>query len=695
MPKRPAKSTGDIKPLTALWEETEGSASPLGATWLPDSQSFNFALYSKNASEVTLLAYGPDDFIHPVFTYSFDPLRNKTSRIWHARISKAALQGAQYYAYSVNGPSSLDESPEQGFFNPAKVLLDPYAHQVFFPPDFSRTAACGAGSNVGRAPLGVLLEGQESYAWGNETRPRHDHDLVIYEMHVGGFTRNPNSGLAPGRRGTFLGVIEKIPYLKELGITAVELMPVQQFDASEPNYWGYMTLNFFLPHAAYATGQKPGQPITEFKQMVKALHEADIEVIMDVVYNHTTEGNENGPCFSFRGIDNDTYYMTGPFPDAPYADFTGTGNTLNCSRQAVQRLITDSLRYWVEEMHVDGFRFDLASVFSRNSNGSVNFDDPPIIDEIALEPNLYNIRLIAEPWEGGAQGNYELGNEPTQRSFPGIYWRQWNDQFRMQTRQFLKGDGGLVAEILTRVYGSSDFFPDELPFSYRAYQSLNYISSHDGPTLYDLTAYSREDQQSWNCGWEGDAGAAPAVLALRKQQVKNFITLLLLSNGTPMFRAGDEFLQTQLGDANPYNIDSFLTWLDWNRLKVNEDVFRFFSKMVAFRKSHPSLCRSTFWGEDVAWYGVGAQTDISPDSHSFAFCLKGGSLNDLDLYMMVNAWWNPLNFQIQQGKAGDWKKVVDTGAPSPMDLLDLSVAPALISLNCQVQPRSVVVLASC
>ncbi len=693
MTKRPGKSAGIMNPITALWEESEGSASPLGATWIPASQAYNFALYSKNASEVTLLAYGPSDFTNPVYTYSFDPLRNKTSRIWHARIPKGALQGAQYYAYSVNGPA--DDASEYSFFNPDKVLLDPYARQVFFPPDFFRGAACGPVSNAGQAPLGVLLEGQEVFAWGNEPRPRHDHDLVIYETHVGGFTRNPNSGLPTGRRGTFLGVMDKIPYLKELGVTAVELMPVQQFDATEPNYWGYMTLNFFSPHAAYATGQKAGQAITEFKQMVKALHKADIEVFMDVVYNHTTEGNENGPCFSFRGIDNDTYYMTTPFPDAPYADFTGTGNTLNCSNQAVQRLITDSLRYWVEEMHVDGFRFDLASVFSRSSNGSVNFDDPPIIDEIALEPNLYNVRLIAEPWEGGAQGNYELGNEPTQRSFPGIYWRQWNDQFRRKTRQFVKGDGGLVAEILTRVYGSSDFFPDVLPFSYRAYQSLNYLSSHDGPTLYDLTAYNRDDQQSWNCGWEGDAGAPQAVLALRKQQVKNFLALLLLSNGTPMFRAGDEFLQTQLGNANPYNIDDFTTWLDWSRLNANEDIFRFFSKMVAFRKAHPSIGRSSFWREDVAWCGVGGQTDISPDSHSFAFRLKGGSLNDLDIYVMVNAWWNPLIFQIQQGNGGDWKKVIDTGAASPMDIVDPGVVKPLITPNCQVQPRSVVVLVSC
>jgi isoamylase len=674
------------------WEDLEGSPTPLGATWIPESNSFNFALYSKNAFEITLLAYGPHDFKKPVFTYRFNYLKNKTGRVWHARIPESELKGAVYYAYCVNGPAFSGGRFERHYFNPGKILLDPYARQVFFPPAYSRVAAIGNQENAGRAPLGVLLKDGRYFDWGSDPRPRHDHDLVIYEMHVGGFTRNPNSKVPTGRRGTFLGVINKIPYLKELGVTAVELMPVQQFDPTEPNYWGYMTLNFFSPHAAYATSQEPGEPIRQFQKMVKALHEADIEVILDVVYNHTSEGNETGPCFSFKGIDNSTYYMASEDEAHPYADYTGTGNTFHCANQAVQQLILDSLRYWIEEMHVDGFRFDLASVFTRNTDGSINFDDPPIFQEINLEPAFHNVRLIAEPWEGGAQSNYELGISPSHRSFPGNCWRQWNDRYRIEMKRFVKGDEGLVPSIMTRLYGSDDFFPDTLSQSYRAYQSLNYISSHDGLTLFDLTAYTKEGEQSWNCGWEGVARTPKSVMELRKRQVKNFICLLMLSNGTPMFRAGDEFLQTQWGLSNPYQINSPKTWLDWSRLKEHGDIYRFFQKMNGFRKSHPHVGRSIFWRDDVSWFGAGTTPDLNWESHSLAVHLKGRSGSEKDLYFMINSYWMPLRFHIQKAQAKDWRKVVDTAAESPGDFAEGSAAARLKSLDFTVGPRSVVVL---
>jgi len=555
------------------------------------------------------------------------------------------------------------------------------------------------------------------FEWGDEERPRHDGDLIIYEMHVRAFTMNQNSGVESAQRGTFGGIIKKIPYLQQLGITAVELMPVFEYDDTEPNYWGYMPLNFFSPHHRYATAHRDCKEIREFREMVKALHKAGIEVILDVVYNHTGEGNEAGPIFSFKGIDNSTYYMASDDPNHPYADFTGTGNTLHCANRAVRQLIVDSLRYWAREMHVDGFRFDLASVFSRNAVGSINLDNPPIFGDIANDANLAQVRMIAEPWEGNSQyPNYELGNTQVetaastccpacqnspcecpkaivalQRGFPGIGWCQWNDKFRTTVRRFVKGEPGMVSDLMTRMYGSSDVFPDSLREAYRPWQSLNYVSSHDGLTLYDLVAYNSSD--TWNCGdQDGEQGVSAEVMKLRERQVKNFCCLLLISNGTPMFRAGDEFLQTQRGNANPYNIDSPTTWLDWSRLETHRDIFRFFQNMIAFRKSHPSLGRSVFWRDDVKWYGTGPAVDLSYDSHSLAYCLHGTSENDDDLYVMINAYWQPLSITVQEGRPEEWKRVVDTYLEGPDDFVEPAAAPPLSNLTYSVQPRTIVVL---
>lgn len=695
------------------WASEEGTPTPLGATWIGAERAYNFALYSQHAERVTLLLYESKDLQNPVFSYTFDRFKNKTGPVWHARVHKDQLAQARFYAYAVEGPSTGEPFFCNGF-RPEKILLDPYAKEMFFPPSYDRAAAIAPGSNAGKAPLGVLCHHKMAFDWGDDRHPLHDGDLVVYEMHVRGFTMNPNSGVSQKHRGTYSGIIEKIPYLRELGITAVELMPVFAFDHREPNYWGYMPLNFFAPQQLYASNPGACDAINEFREMVKELHNAGIEVILDVVYNHTGEGNELGPTFSFKGIDNSTYYLQAEDSNHPYADYTGTGNTLACPNRAVRQLIVDSLRYWVREMHVDGFRFDLASVFSRNKNGSINFDDPPIFGNIAADPDLSHVRLIAEPWEGNpAYPNYELGdfwtapnggdprcNMPAcccpasttalHRSFPGIGWRQWNDRFRTSIRHFVKSDPGFVSDLMTRMYGSSDAFPDSLPEAYRPYQSLNYIASHDGLTLYDLVSYN--SPESWNCGdRDGEDGVTANVMKLRKRQVKNLLCLLMLSNGTPMFRAGDEFLQTQIGDLNPYNIDSPKTWLDWGRLKVHGDVFRFFQKMIAFRKQHPTIARPEFWREDVKWYGTGKDVDWSEESHSLAYCLHGQAVNDNDLYVMINAYWEPLTFTIQEGAPADWKRIVDTYADSPDDFKDTTVTP-LTSLEYTVQPRSIVAL---
>jgi glycogen operon protein len=599
-----------------------------------------------------------------------------------------------YYAYRVDGA----HDPAQGYrFDPEKILLDPFAKTVFFPEAFDRNAARSPGSNAGQGPLGLVRLTQRESTRTSDARPSHTGDTIMYELHVKGFTMRANSGVSADKRGTFAGLVEKIPYLTELGITAVELLPVYQYDPQDGNYWGYMPLNFFSPHEGYAASHIPGEQIEEFRAMVRAFHAADIEVILDVCYNHTAEGDQNGPCYSFRGIDNTTYYLLQDDWQW-YRNDTGTGNMLHCANRYVRKMIIESLRYWATEMGVDGFRFDLASIFTRNDDGSVNLDDPPIIGEISAHPDLAGLRLIAEAWD---LASYQLG-----RSFPGVTWLQWNGQFRDDVRSFVKGDGGKVERLMTRLYGSDDLFPDQLAEAYHAYQSVNYVTSHDGFCLYDLVSYHAKHNEanghgnqdgvdqnfSWNCGWEGDVGAPNEVLALRKQQIKNFCCLLLLSNGTPMFCAGDEFMHSQGGNNNPYNQDNETTWLDWDRLRQHEDIFRFFKLMIAFRKRHPSLARSRFWREDVRWYGVGAEPDRAYDSHSLAFFLSGVSQRDDDLYVMINAYWEPLPFVIQEGRPDEWRRVVDTSLASPADILDPGNGHPLTSRSYDVRPRSVVVL---
>jgi isoamylase len=673
-----------IQPVTrpSTWAATHGMPTPLGVSRVAAQNAYNFAIYSKNATKVSVLLYSATDLTTPIVKRDFDQINNRTGRVWHTRIADTDVNKASYYAYSIDGPLPTGKPHEWHAFKAAKILLDPYATAVYFPPAYDRAAALGSGSNVAKAPLGVLPKAATEFDWTGDIHPQHESDLVIYEMHLRGFTRNPNSGVDADKAGTYLGVIDKIPHLKELGVTAVELMPIYEFDDTEPNAWGYQPINFFSPHSHYAS--RDGKQIDEFRQMVKALHAAGIEVLLDVVYNHTGEGNENGPTFSFKGIDNSTYYMDSPDPNNPYpyVDYTGTGNTLHTANAAVRQLVVESLRYWARDMHVDGFRFDLAAVFTHNDDGSMNFDDPAVFGDIATDPDLSGRRMIAEPWDVSSTG-YVLG-----RKFPGSAWRQWNDQFRNTLRHFVKSDSGFVPDLMTRLYGSADVFPDTLPDVCHPYQSLNYVVSHDGPTLYDLVAYNSSD--GWNCGQEGEMGVSPAVMQLRKQQVKNFCTLLMLANGTPMIRMGDEILQTQNGQWNPYNVDDPSTWMDWDRQASHSDVFRFFSKMIAFRKAHPSLARDTFWHDDVKWYGVSNSVDLSADSHTLAYCLHGASQNDDDVYVMINAYWEPLTFTVQEGLPEQWTRVADTSLASPQDIVDAGTS--IPSLFYTVAPRSVVVL---
>lgn len=680
-----------------VWEQVEGSPFPLGASWLADQSSLNFSLYSRHATAVRLLLYAHDDLVHPIIEVALDYLKNKSGPIWHCRVPWVQSDRLSYYAYRVDGPA-----PQAGYdfhaFDFEKILLDPLAKGVFFPEAFSREAACRPGSNAGRAPLGIVPIYTCPFDWEEDRGPRHGSDLIIYELHVRGFTMHPNSGVPDEHRGTFQGVIDRIPYLVDLGITAVELMPIFQFDPGEGDYWGYMPLSFFAPHHAYATDPAHCNQHDEFRRMVKAMHVANIEVILDVVYNHTCEGDHLGPTYSWKGIDSSTaYIMTGNLK-SPYANYSGTGNTLHTANRAIRRMIVDSLRFWGKHMHIDGFRFDLASVFTRNSNGSINLDDPPIISEIGTNADLSDNRLIAEPWDAG--GEFQLGQK-----FPGQRWMQWNAHYRDTLQQFVRGDAGMVADLMTRLYGSSDLFPDDLVNALQPSLSINYVTSHDGSTLYDLVTYNKKrnwangennrdgsHEYRWNSGWEGDDNVPPDVISLRKRQARNFVTLLMLSNGTPMFRMGDEFLQTQGGNNNPYNQDNETSWLNWDRLKAHADIHRFVRRIIAFRKSHPSISRSRFWREDVRWYGIGHQVDMSHNSRQLAYCLHGKSQNDADIYVMINASPDRVDFGIQEGTVGDWRLAVDTSFDSAGDD---EVGTPIESSTYTVSGRSVVVLVKC
>ncbi|MBX3463973.1 MAG: glycogen-debranching protein [Planctomycetes bacterium] len=675
---------GPISPVRA------GRPWPLGVERVEAEQALNFALFSRHATGVTLLCYTERDPVRPVFELALQFPAHKTGSIWHCRVPEAALRGATLYAWRVDGPA---EAQDGNRFDRRKVLLDPFAPAVFFPPGFDRAACAADGPTDGKAPLG-RLPSQAPALPPLPKGPRYTcRDAIVYELHVKGLTANPNSGVAPERRGTFAGLIDKIPYLCDLGVTVVELLPVHQFDPQEGNYWGYMTLHFFSPHQQYARTDA----FSEFRAMVDAFHRAGIEVWLDVVYNHTAEGGADGPTYSFRGIDNQSYYLLAK-DGSGYVNDTGCGNTVRTGHPAGRVLVLESLRFWAGTMGIDGFRFDLASIFSRAADGTMGVHEASLVAEIGLLARLFEVRLVAEAWDISA---YQLG-----QAFPGMAWLQWNGRFRDDVRSFVRGGGGKVADLMQRVYGSDDLFPDTMLETRRPHQSVNFVTAHDGFCLYDLVAYDRkhneanghdnrdgtDDNRSWNCGHEGDDGAPDGVLALRRQQAKNFAALLLLSNGIPMLVAGDEFLHTQRGNNNPYNQDNETTWLDWERLERNRDVFRFFKTMIAFRKAHPSIGRPVFWRDSVHWFGSDGPVDLGPESRHLAWFLDGASVGDDDLYVMVNGHGEDRAFTVQQGAAPDWRRVVDTALPSPLDICEPGAEPPLESTAYRVGAHSVVVL---
>ena len=696
----------------------KGSHFPLGATLVPGG--VNFAIYSKHATEVFLLLFDkpdgePTDIIQ---------LRNRDRFVWHGLVE--GLRAGQLYGYKVRG----EYRPEWGFrFNDAKLILDPYAKAVtgkFRNVDnllLAYDAQPGAGErlpdtrdNTTIVPKGIVVD--DAFDWqGSHAPDLALEQLVIYEVHVRGFTAHPSSGVR--NPGTYLGFIEKIPHLSRLGINAVELLPVHEYYVDDfliqkglTNYWGYNSIGFFAPEFSYGTARMPGCQVTEFKTLVRELHKAGIKVILDVVYNHTGEGNEMGPSLCFRGLDNVSYYsLTGP-ADAPrryYMNYTGCGNNLNFDSPAVIRLVTDSLRYWVEVMHVDGFRFDLASVLGRGEQGGHFQSSASFFDVVSQDPVLNRAILIAEPWD---IGTYQVGNFP-------VDWSEWNGKFRDTMRRFGKGDSGQLADAGWRLTGSADLYGED---GRSAYNSINFITCHDGFTLHDLVSYNHKhneangennqdgsnDNNSWNCGVEGDTDD-PAVLALRKQLMKNYACYLLFASGTPMILGGDEFARSQRGNNNAYCQDNEISWFDWTAVARNSDIFEFFRKTIAFTRRFPVLQqRKFFLGADLDDDQVADLTWFAPDlghprwndAGMQTLCYQldasedGSRLGVSRLFFILNAHFDPQWVKLPPLESGRaWHRAIDTSLPTGEDFAESGRETLLDPADHYIaNPRSTVVL---
>ena len=679
-----------------LPEVLPGQSFPLGATVRHDG--VNFCIFSENCTAIELLLFDGPGESWPSRIIPLDPNHNRTFYYWHVFVP--GIGAGQHYGYRVYGPFD----PARGHrFDGSKVLLDPYARAVGLGPNYSREAAIQRGDNCPHAMRSIVVD-PEGYDWeGDIPLERPYSGSVIYELHVGGFTRHPSSGVALEKRGTYAGLVEKIPYLKSLGITAVELQPVQQFDEQDvpaplKNYWGYNPVAFFAPHAGYASRRDPLAPVDEFRDMVKAFHRAGIEVILDVVFNHTAEGDERGPTLSFRGLENQCYYILGQNP-ARYANYSGCGNTLNGNMSIVRRMIVDCLRYWVDVMHVDGFRFDLASVLARDEWGQPH-KSPPILWDIDSDPVLAGAKIIAEAWD--ADGLYQVG------TFVGHRWAEWNGPFRDDVRRFVKGDSQMVPLLAARLTGSPDLYPQE---DREPNRSINFITCHDGFTLNDLVSYNRKHNLangqanrdgtdtnfSWNCGVEGPTGD-PTVERLRLRQIKNFLTILLVSQGTPMLLMGDEVRRTQHGNNNAYCQDNELSWFDWTALEPQAGLLRFVSGLVHFVQSREIFREERFWSKNgkqahISWHGVRlGQPDWGDNSHSLAFSLRHPGGND-QLHIMLNAYWEPLLFELPPLPAEScWYRIVDTALPSPHDFCPPAEAPLVAQDGYPVVARSAVIL---
>jgi isoamylase len=710
--------TGDniIKPgvsmkkvsLSPKWtfDVTSGSPLPLGAIITPEG--INFAVFSRHAENLWLVLFNPSG--SRIGEIEMDPVHNKTGDIWHLMLKtrKHQLQ----YCFRANGP--YDPKGKGHFFNDSVLLLDPYARALAGGEKWNASDKNQAGFKRN------CLVVKDYFDWEDD-RPLMIpmQDSIIYEMHVRGFTRHPSSKVK--YPGTFAGIVEKIPYLQELGVTAIELMPVTEFNENENtrinpatgqgllNYWGYSPISFCAPKASYAAENKNGNQVREFKEMVKALHKSGIEIILDVVFNHTAEGGSDGPFLSFRGLDNSIYYLLDP-ETREYLNFSGCGNTLNCNHPIVRQHIIKCLHFWVIEMHVDGFRFDLASILGRDQNGEV-LSNPPMVEMIAEDPILSHTKIIAEAWD--AAGLYQVGSFSTSGR-----WAEWNGKFRDDVRAFMCGYPGKVPSLATRIAGSSDLFQKSLR---RPYNSINFVTSHDGFTLWDQVSYNSKhnlengenDQDgsdyniSWNTGHEGESNDV-AINLLRTRRIRSLMVILMMSQGVPMVLAGDEFGRTQNGNNNAYCHDSPLSWIDWTLKEENKDIFRFFRFIIALRKKHPVFRRSDFFPDQpyelhhpIKWQSNRPDTeDWSESSKSLAFLLDGHGVEgnpDNDFFVILNGNTSKAESFTAPNprKNRRWRKIIDTAAPPPMDILEDSKGTLLPSnQDIVVEPMGALVLIS-
>lgn len=655
--------------MSSQYHVHKGSAAPLGAS--RKGALTNFSLFSQHATSVTLCLFSPDA-AHPFLSINLDPKSNRSADIWHIAIE--GLPERILYAYKVDGPSD----PAKGLiYDKKRFVSDPYAKGLGSSHVWSDSFA----HEEIYEPKGKLIS-SSNFDWQGISPPNiPQENLIIYEMHVRGFTQHKSSNTK--YPGTFLGIIEKIPYLKSLGINAIELLPIFEFNECENklknpktqkrlhNFWGYSTVNFFCPMNRFAASNEWQASIDEFKTLVRELHRNQIEVILDVVYNHTAEGGKTGPYLSFKGIDNSVYYLLGP--DGDYLNFSGTGNTFNCNHPVVRRLIVDSLKYWVKEMHVDGFRFDLASVLTRGLDGTP-LSDPPLIDEILSEPGLANTKWIAEAWD--AAGLYQVGSFPGQGE-----WYEWNGKYRDVVRRFIKGTDGQAGAFASAICGSQDLYgSDRGP-----YHSINFVTAHDGYSLKDLVSYQDKhnegnaeenrdganDNESWNCGVEGETQNRK-ILHLREVQMKNFLLTLFFSIGTPMILMGDEYGHTRKGNNNPYCQDNELNWFLWDELQKNQSLHQFCRSLIHFRTKYSHFfCRKQFLtSSDIIWHGHKANTPSWDHGSRFiAYTLidpKGH-----DLYIAFNAHYEEAHIELPQRKdKKHWYKMIDTSLPAPQHFVE-------------------------
>lgn len=648
---------------------------PYGA--IPNEEGVQFLVFSRNATRLDLLLYDHVEDPEPSRVVPFDPESDRWGDVWGVFV--AGLKPGQLYHFRADGPFEPDKGHR---FDPNCRLIDPYAKAL-------AGTYLDNSDGVTRPPKCVVID--DAFDWSGDRHIRRSlSETVIYEMHVRGFTNHSSSGVE--HPGTYLGVIEKIPYLKSLGVTAVELMPVNEFPIRLPNgkqpeisnYWGYDTMAFFAPHRGYAADATPGSQVREFKEMVKALHSAGIEVILDVVFNHTCEGNENGPTNSFKGLENSVYYML-ERDKRYYKNYSGCGNTVNGNHPVVREMIFHCLRYWVHNFHVDGFRFDLASILSRDRNGNL-VPNPPLVEQIAEDPLLSDAKIIAEAWD--AAGAYQVG------SFGNHRWAEWNGRFRDDVRRFWKGDSGMLGAFATRLSGSSDLYQ---PGGRHPYCSINFVTSHDGFPMNDLVSYNHKHNQangednrdgdnnnhSFNYGVEGPTNKKP-IDDLRKRQIKNMLATLMLSQGVPMMLSGDEFRRTQGGNNNAYCQDNAISWVDWSLVGKNEDMVRFTEGLIKFRKLQPTLRRESFLSgkspsadrlPDVSWYGpVGTAVDWHTAQQMTCLLTKPDKATDpqqlgRDVMIMVNAGEVACEFSTPVvAKEHRWRLFLDTSEETPSDI---------------------------